>query len=247
MLRALMVELHSRARGAARGSVRRRRWQWRRRRERRFHKALVHRDGELSSRWVSCGCAHPRRGALPGFLRCWCSYRRPLLEWRLWGCCERAGELLKGDTMEGLHERLEAAVRTPRARHRRIARGSRHARPDVGPQKPFHAAGADCGATLSLCHGVSGLTRASCQYADRIRTIGCRDGAALHTRTGRMVPRCVSERLRLTVKTQSPLRAARWRYLIKKKEKHIDHPTALAAREPHSSARYERYDRTTND
>jgi hypothetical protein len=70
--------------------------------------------------------------------------------------------------MEGLHERLEAAVRTPRARHRRIARGSRHARPDVGPQKPFHAAGADCGATLSLCHGVSGLTRASCQYADRM-------------------------------------------------------------------------------
>jgi hypothetical protein len=84
--------------------------------------------------------------------------------------------------MEGLHERLEAAVRTPRARHRRFARGSRHARPDVGPQKPFHAAGADCGATLSLCHGVSGLTRASCQYADRIRTIGCRDGAARSTR-----------------------------------------------------------------
>jgi len=80
--------------------------------------------------------------------------------------------------MEGLHERLEAAVRTPRARHRRFARGSRHARPDVGPQKPFHAAGADCGATLSLCHGVSGLTRASCQYADTTGnsgwTIGCR-------------------------------------------------------------------------
>ena len=146
--------------------MRRRRWQWRRRRERRFHKALDRRDGELLSRWVSCGCAHPRRGALPGFLRCWRAYRRPVLEWRLWGCCERAGELLKGDKMEGLHERLEAAVRTPRARHRRIARGSRHARPDVGTQKPFHAAGADCGATLSLCHGVSGLTRASCQYAD---------------------------------------------------------------------------------
>ena len=215
-----MVELHSRARGAARGSVRRRRWQWRRRRERRFHKALVHRDGELSSRWVSCGCAHPRRGALPGFLRCWRAYRRPLLEWRLWGCCERAGELLKGDKMEGLHERLEAAVRTPRARHRRIARGSRHARPDVGTQKPFHAAGADCGATLSLCHGVSGLTRASCQYADRMddrMPIG-RDGAALHTRTGRC--RGASRRdCGLTVKTQSPLRAARWRYRMRIKRK----------------------------
>lgn len=204
--------------------MRRRRWQWRRRRERRFHKARVHRDGELSSRWVSCGCAHPRRGALPGFLRCWCAYRRPLLEWRLWGCCERAGELLKGDTMEGLHERLEAAVRTPRARHRRFARGSRHARPDVGPQKPFHAAGADCGATLSLCHGVSGLTRASCQYADTTGwTIGCRDGAArtaVHTaHAHRKVPRCVSERLRLTVKIQSPLRAASSELAIPNQEK----------------------------
>ena len=37
--------------------------------------------------------------ALPGFLRCWREYRRPLPEWRLWGCCERAGELLKGDKM----------------------------------------------------------------------------------------------------------------------------------------------------
>ena len=37
--------------------------------------------------------------ALPGFLRCWREYRRPLPEWRLWGCCERAGELLNGDKM----------------------------------------------------------------------------------------------------------------------------------------------------
>jgi len=127
--------------------------------------------------------------------------------------------------MEGLHERLEAAVRTPRARHRRIARGSRHARPDVGPQKPFHAAGADCGATLSLCHGVSGLTRASCQYADRMddRMPRTAPRGPHGTRAQEGRPRCVSERLRLTdtVKTQSPLRAASWRYRIKKKEKHI--------------------------
>jgi len=74
--------------------------------------------------------------------------------------------------------------------------------------------------------------------------IGCRDGGrALHAH--RKVPRCVSERLRLTVKTQSPLRAARWRYRIKKKEKHIDHPHGW--RHVTTSARYERYDRTTND
>ena len=228
MLRALMVELHSRARDAARGSVLRRRWQWRRRRERRFHKALDRRDGELLSRWVSCGCAHPRRGALPGFLRCWRAYRRPVLEWRLWGCCERAGELLKGAVRErascsraticlpeGLHKRLEGAVRTPRARHRRIARGSHHARPDVGPQKPFHAAGADCGATQSLCHGVSGLTRAR-----HVTIRGCRDGADSTRAAYRKVPSRASERTsheRVNTPLRSAVvRAARWRYRIKR-------------------------------
>ena len=103
---------------------------------------------------------------------------------------------------EGLHKRLEGAVRTPRARHRRIARGSHHARPDVGPQKPFHAAGADCGATQSLCHGVSGLTRAR-----HVTIRGCRDGADSTRAAHRKVPSRASERTSHE-RVNAPLRSA---------------------------------------